>query len=91
MTSLAPPQSGARQYREPRRRAPAGSSSHLAHQAATPPCILIDQYLLNVPIVPETTRVSDNTSSHRNYLGHAAIGYGWSKRSSDGRDYLWSS
>jgi hypothetical protein len=56
-----------------------------------PPCILIDQYLLNVHIVPETTRVSDNTSSHRNYLGHADIGYGWSKRSSDGRDYLWSS
>ena len=35
-----PPRSDARQYREPRRRVPAGSSSFQAHQAATPPAAM---------------------------------------------------
>jgi uncharacterized protein (DUF736 family) len=41
-----------------------------------------------VRIVPETTRASDNAPSHRVYVGRAEIGAAWSKRSSEGRDYL---
>ena len=41
-----------------------------------------------VRIVPETSRVSDNAPSHRVYVGRAEIGAAWSKRSSEGRDYL---
>jgi uncharacterized protein (DUF736 family) len=41
-----------------------------------------------VRIVPETNRVSDNAPSHRVYCGRAEIGAAWSKRSSEGRDYL---
>ena len=41
-----------------------------------------------VHIVPETNRVSDNAPSHRVYVGRAEIGAAWSKRSSEGRDYL---
>jgi uncharacterized protein (DUF736 family) len=41
-----------------------------------------------VRIVPETNRPSDNAPSHRVYVGRAEIGAAWSKRSSEGRDYL---
>ena len=41
-----------------------------------------------VRIVPETDRTSDNTPSHRVYVGRAEIGAAWSKRSNEGRDYL---
>ena len=42
----------------------------------------------NVRIVPESGRASDNAPSHRVYVGRAEIGAAWSKRSSEGRDYL---
>jgi uncharacterized protein (DUF736 family) len=42
----------------------------------------------NVRIVPEGTRANDNAPSHRVYVGRAEIGAVWSKRSSEGRDYL---
>jgi len=41
-----------------------------------------------VRIVPETNRGSDNAPSHRVFVGRAEIGAAWSKRSSEGRDYL---
>jgi uncharacterized protein (DUF736 family) len=41
-----------------------------------------------VRIVPEAGPVSDNAPSHRVYVGRAEIGAAWSKRSSEGRDYL---
>ena len=41
-----------------------------------------------VRIVPETNRANDNAPSHRIYVGRAEIGAAWSKRSSEGRDYL---
>jgi uncharacterized protein (DUF736 family) len=40
-----------------------------------------------VRIVPETSRSNDNAPSHRVY-GRAELGAAWSKRSSEGRDYL---
>ena len=42
----------------------------------------------NVRIVLETNRANDNAPSHRVYVGRAEIGAAWSKRSSEGRDYL---
>jgi uncharacterized protein (DUF736 family) len=42
----------------------------------------------NVRIVPEANRGNDNAPSHRIYVGRAEIGAAWSKRSSEGRDYL---
>jgi uncharacterized protein (DUF736 family) len=42
----------------------------------------------NVRIVPESNRANDNAPSHRIYVGRAAIGAAWSKRSNEGRDYL---
>jgi uncharacterized protein (DUF736 family) len=41
-----------------------------------------------VRIVPDTTRGNDNAPSHRVYVGRAEIGAAWSKRSTEGRDYL---
>ena len=41
-----------------------------------------------VRIVPETSRANGNGPSHRVYAGRAEIGACWSKRSSEGRDYL---
>ena len=41
-----------------------------------------------VRIVPEANRTSDNAPSHRVFVGRAEIGAAWSKRSSEGRDYL---
>ncbi len=41
-----------------------------------------------VRIVPETSRASDNAPSHRVFVGRAEIGAAWSKRSTEGRDYL---
>jgi len=41
-----------------------------------------------VRIVPETNRTGDNAPSHRIFVGRAEIGAAWSKRSSEGRDYL---
>ncbi len=41
-----------------------------------------------VRIVPGTTRANDNAPSHRVFVGRAEIGAAWSKRSSEGRDYL---
>ena len=41
-----------------------------------------------VRIVPETSRASDNAPSHRIYIGRIEVGAAWSKRSSEGRDYL---
>ncbi len=42
----------------------------------------------NVRIVPEAARSSDNSPSHRVYVGRVEIGAAWSKRSNEGRDYL---
>jgi len=41
-----------------------------------------------VRIIPETNRTNDNAPSHRVYVGRAEIGAAWSKRSTEGRDYL---
>jgi len=41
-----------------------------------------------VRIVPETNRTNDTAPSHRVYVGRAEIGAAWSKRSTEGRDYL---
>jgi uncharacterized protein (DUF736 family) len=41
-----------------------------------------------VRIVPETTRSSDNAPSHRVLIGRVEIGACWSRRSTEGRDYL---
>ena len=41
-----------------------------------------------VRIVPETTRANDNAPSHRIYVGRVDVGAAWSKRSTEGRDYL---
>ena len=41
-----------------------------------------------VRIVPETSRANGNGPSHRVYAVRAEIGACWSKRSSEGRDYL---
>ncbi len=42
----------------------------------------------NVRMIPETNRSNDNAPSHRVYVGRAEIGAAWSKRSTEGRDYL---
>ena len=42
----------------------------------------------NVRIVPETNRANDNAPSHRVYVCRAETGAAWSKRSTEGRDYL---
>ncbi len=42
----------------------------------------------SVRIVPESSRSGENTPSHRVYIGRVEIGAAWSKRSSEGRDYL---
>ena len=41
-----------------------------------------------VRIVPEASRSGDNAPSHRVYVGRVEIGAAWSKRSTEGRDYL---
>ena len=41
-----------------------------------------------VRIVPETDQTNENAPSHRVYVGRAEIGAAWSKRSSEGRDFL---
>jgi len=41
-----------------------------------------------VRIVPEATRTGENAPSHRVFVGRVEIGAAWSKRSSEGRDYL---
>jgi uncharacterized protein (DUF736 family) len=41
-----------------------------------------------VRIVPEANRSSDAAPSHRVFVGRAEIGAAWSKRSSEGREYL---
>jgi uncharacterized protein (DUF736 family) len=41
-----------------------------------------------VRIVPEANQTSDKAPSHRVFVGRAEIGAAWSKRSSEGRDYL---
>jgi uncharacterized protein (DUF736 family) len=41
-----------------------------------------------VRIVPADNRSSDAAPSHRVFVGRAEIGAAWSKRSSEGRDYL---
>ena len=41
-----------------------------------------------VRIVPETDRTNGNGPSYRIYVGRAEIGAAWSKRSTEGRDYL---
>ena len=42
----------------------------------------------NVRIVPEASRSGDNAPSHRVFVGRVEVGAAWSKRSSEGRDYL---
>ena len=42
----------------------------------------------NVRIIPETKSSGDNAPSHRIFVGRADIGAAWTKRSSEGRDYL---
>jgi uncharacterized protein (DUF736 family) len=42
----------------------------------------------NVRIVPEANKSGDNAPSHRIFVGRAEIGAAWSRRSSEGRDYL---
>jgi uncharacterized protein (DUF736 family) len=41
-----------------------------------------------VRIVPDTRASGENAPSHRVVVGKAEIGAAWSKRSSEGRDYL---
>ena len=41
-----------------------------------------------VRIVPESSRANDNAPSHRVFVGRAEIGAGWSKRSTESRDYI---
>ena len=41
-----------------------------------------------VRIVAEANRSNENAPSHRIYVGRAEIGAAWSKRSTEGRDYL---
>jgi uncharacterized protein (DUF736 family) len=41
-----------------------------------------------VRIVPETDRTNENAPSHRVYVGRAEIEAAWSRRSTEGRDYL---
>ena len=42
----------------------------------------------NVRVVPEDTTANGNAPSHRVFVGRAEIGAAWSKRSTEGRDYL---
>ncbi|MBR2686284.1 MAG: DUF736 domain-containing protein [Aquamicrobium sp.] len=42
----------------------------------------------NVRIAPDSRATGDNAPSHRVLVGRAEIGAAWSKRSSEGRDYL---
>jgi uncharacterized protein (DUF736 family) len=42
----------------------------------------------DVRIVPQADRRSDNAPSHRILVGRAEVGAAWSKRSSQGRDFL---
>ena len=41
-----------------------------------------------VRIIPDENPLSDNAPSHRVMVGRANIGGGWTKLSSDGREYL---
>ena len=41
-----------------------------------------------VRIVPEESTPNENAPSHRVFVGRAEIGAAWSKRSTEGRDYL---
>jgi len=41
-----------------------------------------------VRIAPEPNRANDNAPSHRVFSGKAEIGAAWTKRSTEGRDYL---
>jgi uncharacterized protein (DUF736 family) len=41
-----------------------------------------------VRIVPEDNRSNEDAPSHRVFVGRAEIGAAWSKRSTEGRDYL---
>ena len=42
----------------------------------------------NIRIVPEENRTNEVTPTHRVFLGKSEIGAGWTKRSSENRDYL---
>ena len=42
----------------------------------------------NVRILPDARAVGENAPSHRIFIGRVEIGAAWSKRSSEGRDYL---
>lgn len=42
----------------------------------------------NVRVVPDAGASGEKAPSHRIYAGRAEIGAAWSKRSSEGRDYL---
>ena len=42
----------------------------------------------NVRIVPESNRTNEATPSHRVQISRIELGAAWSKRSSEGRDYL---
>jgi len=41
-----------------------------------------------VRIVPETSRAGDMLPSHRIYLGKSELGAGWTRRTSENREYL---
>ncbi|GLI96050.1 hypothetical protein LMG27198_50420 [Methylocystis echinoides] len=41
-----------------------------------------------VRIIPETNRANENAPSYRVFVGRAEIGAAWTKRSTEGRDYL---
>jgi len=42
----------------------------------------------NVRLVPDARATGENAPSHRIFIGRVEIGAAWSKRSSEGRDYL---
>ncbi|MFD1627799.1 DUF736 domain-containing protein [Azospirillum griseum] len=42
----------------------------------------------NVRVVPDARATGENAPSHRVFIGRVEIGAAWSKRSSEGRDYL---
>ena len=42
----------------------------------------------NIRIVPEVNRINEVSPTHRVFLGKSEIGAGWTKRSTENRDYL---
>ena len=50
--------------------------------------VMLSVQAKGVRIVPGRNRTNDKAPSHRVFVGRAEIGAAWSKRSSEGREYL---